>query len=134
MVDEAPASRPPGLPASALSGSLLPAVPPPGALGVLSPGGGCPDTRQGSSSQVEPLPRDRFSEPGCTFPEAAATRQKRKSATAAKVQLLTLSSGAVRAGIQLPGSLPPTPSPHPRLLIKRRAAESERLVEDVSSG
>ena len=41
VVDEAPASRPPGLPASALSGSLLPAVPPPGALGVLSPGGGC---------------------------------------------------------------------------------------------
>ena len=41
VVDEAPASRPPGLPASALSGSLLPAVPPPRALGVLSPGGGC---------------------------------------------------------------------------------------------
>ena len=90
-VDEPPASHPAGLMASALRGSLLPAVPPPRALGILSPGVAVgvrlwgPDSRQGPSSQVEPLPlQDWFSEPGCTVPEAAATRQKSKSVTAAQ--------------------------------------------------
>lgn len=90
MVDEAPASRPPGLTASALRGSLLPVVLPPEpwvschlgvAVGVRLWG---PDTSQGSSSQVELLLQDWFSEPGCTVPEVAATRQKRKSVTAAQ--------------------------------------------------
>lgn len=49
VVDEAPSSHPPGLMAR---GSLLPAVPPPGALGILSPRGGCRGLTLGQKSKL----------------------------------------------------------------------------------
>lgn len=52
MVDEAPPSHPAGLMASALRGSLPPAVPPPGALGILSPRGGCRGPTLGQKSKL----------------------------------------------------------------------------------
>lgn len=85
-----PCQPPPRSPGFSPERVLPASSPASGALGILSPGVAVgvrlwgPDTRQGSSTQVEPLLQDWFSEPGCTVPEAAATQQKHKSVTAAQ--------------------------------------------------
>lgn len=79
VVDEAPASHPAGLMAR---GSLLPAVPPPGALRILSPRGGCRGPTLG---------------------------QKSKLVTAAQGPAAYSPLRGSVGGIRLPGGLPPRP-------------------------